>query len=239
MHKKMKIICLFTLLGVSLPLFARVAEEPYDYRERTRQLAFDPARFFTERNGLDLFISVRYTGDDYGYPVYSIGVRKGCIFSDEGEARKSCGNRLVARMVRSPSGGKVERPRSRGQRLFGALSGKKIADDAGLKNALNEYGLEWFEADLNACAPAIMHLKTAGETKFFPTAPLPDNNAPFDIILHADKIELLFGEYLERVRYYGLPQKDNPGGWADDFAKSLESCWVPATAVVPWHVPNR
>ena len=216
------------------PLAAQKSENEYDYRERTRQLAFDPVRFFPDSYSRDLFMSIRYTGDDYGYPVYSIGVRKGCTRDDQGEARKTCSNRLTARMVRSPFNGEAGRPRWRGQKLFGALHAKSIVDDANLKHALDEYGLEWLEADVTTCAPAIAHLETASEIKFFTTSPLPADGETIAIALHADKLELLFGGYLERVRYYGMVKDGNPGAWADGFAKSLETCWGPATDARPW-----
>lgn len=234
MRWKMKTLCLFAVAGMAVPSMADVVQTEYDYRERTRQLAFDPARFFPDRYVDDLFMSIRYTGDDYGYPVYSIGIRKGCTTQDTGEARKSCANRLTARMVRSPFDGEPGRARWRGQKLFGALNGKTITDDAGLGRALTEYGVQWLEADVNACAPAIAHLRTASELKFFTTSPLPVDGDLGSIVLHADKIELLFGEYLERVRYYGMLDTGNPGSWADGFAKSLETCWRPATVMAPW-----
>lgn len=236
MLRKTKLLCLIAFASISLPLSAEGDEVDYDYRERTRQLAFDPAQFFPDRYVSNLFMSIRYTGDDYGYPVYSIGVRKGCTREDKGDARKLCANRLIARMVRSPFQGEPERPRWRGQKLFGALHQKKVADDAGLKRALDEYGLEWLEADVNACAFAIAHLETASELKFFTTSPLPADGEAIAIVLHADKIEFRFGEYLERVRYEGMLKTGNPGSWADGFAKSLATCWKPATARSPWNL---
>lgn len=95
------------VLGLITPAAARDAQPSFDFRERTRALAFDPARFFSEQS--EPAMSVRYLGDDYGYPVYAIAVRRGCTDADRGEGRRTCGERLIARMVRSPYKGEPPR----------------------------------------------------------------------------------------------------------------------------------
>jgi hypothetical protein len=60
-----------------------------------------------------------------------------------------------------------------------------------------------------------------------------------EIVLHADKISFEIGEYLMRSRYEGWLKPGSPGAWANDFAASLESCWKPSTALVPWRVVKR
>lgn len=234
MLTKTRLLLLAFCACLPLPAAAQETGDAYNVAEQTRQLAFDPIRFFPDRHQMNLFLSIRYTGDDSGYPVYSIGVRKGCTPEDIGEARRTCGNRLTARMVRLSLDGERASPRMRGRKLISVLSQISIADDAGLKRALDAYGLEWLEADVTNCAPAMEHLRIASELRFFPTSPLPNEGEQLAIYLHADKVELLYGDYLERVRYFGMLKKDNPGGWADGFATSLETCWSPATALTPW-----
>ncbi|WP_435417182.1 hypothetical protein WAB17_09850 [Parerythrobacter aurantius] len=209
------------------------AEEPavaYDYRERTRQIAFDPGRFFDGGSAQPPYMSIIYSGDDYGYPVYSIAVRKGCTSRDTGDARKTCGKRMVARMVRSPGDGETERPRWRGAKLFAALAKQNPTDDDQLVAALDGYGLEWLEADIGACRSALDHLARKNVSFFNDPAV-----GELSLVLHADKITFDYrSEYLAHTRYYGQIKPENAGGWAAAFASSLEPCWVPSAAPKPW-----
>jgi hypothetical protein len=220
------------LLGLVAPSAAQDAPPSYDYRERTRALAFDPARFFPERS--HPAISVRYLGDDHAFPVYAIAVRKGCVDTDQGEARRTCGERLVARMVRSPFEGKPPRPRARGQRLFATIAQSMPQNDDALLRLLDNTGLEWLEADVGKCPAAMAHLATGRDLKFSPA--MDQAGPPAEIVLHADTVSFEIGEYLTRSRYEGWLKPGSAGAWANDFAASLEACWKPSTALVPWRV---
>ena len=222
------------LLGQVAPVAAQDAPPSYDFRERTRTLAFDPARFFPERS--EPAISVRYLGDDYGFPVYAIAVRRGCTDADQGEARRTCGERLIARMVRSPFEGKPPRPRARGQRLFATIAQSQPQNDNALLRTLDDTGLEWLEADVRKCPTAMAHLATGRDLKFSPAA--DPTRQPLEIVLHADKISFEIGDYLMRSRYEGWAKPGSPGAWANDFAMSLETCWKPSMAPVPWRAAN-
>lgn len=205
-------------------------------RSATRQLAFDPGRFFPERYS-DPLIEIRYTGDDYGYPVYAIAVDRGCTSQDIGEARKTCFGRLTARMVRAPGIGPAEgEGRSRrqaGAKIFVQLQHIAPRDEAQLRKSIDALGLEWLEADVNACPAAMAHLETDGDIGFFANPVVPKDNS-LDIVLHADKIAFSFGGYLTRSHYDGHLAKGSPGAWAHQLAVSLGDCWKPATATAPW-----
>ncbi|ATY32587.1 hypothetical protein [Sphingomonas psychrotolerans] len=207
----------------------------YDFRERTRALAFNPLLFFPERS--EPTMSVRYLGDDYGFPVYAIAVRRGCTEVDQGEARRTCGERLVARMVRAPFEGVPPRPRARGQRLFAAIAQAKPQSDDALIRLLDKSGLEWLEADVRKCPTAMAHLATGRDLKF--SSAINQTDQPPEIVLHADTVAFEIGEYLTRSRYEGWLKPGSPGEWANDFAASLETCWRPSTAVVPWRVVKK
>ena len=225
-------IAVALVLGSVSPSAAQNAAPSYDFRERTRALAFDPARFFPERS--EPTMSVRYLGDDYGFPVYTIAVRRGCIDAEKGEARRTCGERLVARMVRSPFEGEPPRPRVRGQRLFATIAQSKPQNDEALLRLFDNGGLEWLEADVGKCPTAMAHLATGRDLKFSPA--MDQTGQPAEIVLHADKVSFEIGNYLTRSRYDGWVKQGSPGGWANDFAASLEPCWRPSTALVPWRV---
>lgn len=217
------------VFGLVTPLTAQDSVPNYDFRERIHVLAFNPDRFFPERFGLAM--SARYLGDDYGYPVYTIAVRKGCTRDDQGEARLTCGERLIARMVRSPFQGTPPRPRARGQRLFGAIAQYEPQNDEALLKLLDNAEMEWLEADVRQCSAAMAHLATVRDLRF---SSIIDQMGPTEIVLHADKVTFEISDFLVRSRYEGWLKPGSPGAWANDFATSQEACWKPSTAAVPW-----
>ncbi len=223
------------IICMSAPSHAQDAVPAYDFQERTRELAFDPARLFPEQSQPAL--SIRYLGDDYGFPVYALAVRRGCVDADQGEARRTCGARLTARMVRSSFNGRPPRPRVRGQRLFAFIAQSKPQNDDALLRSLDAAGLEWLEADVRSCIPAMAHLATGHDLKFSPGMDI--TGSPAEIVLHADKVTFEVSDYLKRSRYDGWLKPGSPAAWANDFAASLESCWRPSTAVVPWRAAEK
>lgn len=219
------------LLGPAAPVASQDSIPSYDFRERTRVLAFDPARFFPERSLPAM--SVRYLGDDYAYPVYTIAIRKGCTGDDHGEARRTCGERLIARMVRSSFQGIPPRARARGQLLFAAIARAQPQSDEALLRLLDNAELEWLEADVRQCSAAMAHLATGRDLRF---SSIIDQTDPSEIVLHADKVTFEIKDYLMQSRYEGWLKLGSPGAWANDFAASLETCWKPSKAIVPWRV---
>lgn len=217
------------------PSRAQDASPAYDFQERTRELAFDPTRLFPERSQTAL--SIRYLGDDYGFPVYAIAVRRGCIDADQGEARRTCGARLTARMVRSSYKGEPPRPRARGQQLFAVIAQSKPQNDDALLRSLDTAGLEWLEADVRSCPPAMAYLATGRDLKFSPSVDL--TGPPTELVLHADIVTFEISDFLTRSRYVGWLKPGSPAAWANDFATSLESCWRPSAAVVPWRAVKK
>lgn len=223
------------VLGLVSPSTAQDAASSYDFRERIRILAFDPARFFPEQPAPEM--SVRYLGDDYGYPVYAIAVQRGCTAADQGDARRTCGERLTARMVRAPFEGKPLRPRARGQQLFATVAQAGPQNEDDLLRLLDRTGLEWLEADVGQCPTAMAHLATGRALKFSPA--LNRTDRPFEIILHADTVTFEVDEHLAHSRYEGWLKPGSPAVWADQFAASLETCWKPASAPVPWRAAKE
>ncbi|VVT18421.1 hypothetical protein [Erythrobacter sp. EC-HK427] len=216
----------------SFPALAQDDASHYDYRQRTRELAFDPQRFFPERP--EPWMEIVYSGDDYGYPVYSIGILLGCTSEDVGEARRGCGSRMIARMVRAPFNGEPPRPRNRGQALFGFLYESGVSDDASLREALGRYRLEWLETDVSECGPAMAMMEANPALSFF-ALPLVPRDPLSGIALHTDKIRFVHRDsYLFESTYYGALWEDSPGAWADEFAQSLEACWQPSESTPPW-----
>ncbi|KQM63156.1 MULTISPECIES: hypothetical protein [unclassified Sphingomonas] len=207
----------------------------YDVAERTRALAFDPGRFFVERP--QPAMAIRYLGDDYAMPVYAIAVRKGCVDTDDGDARLTCGQRLIARMVRAPFSGTPRRPRERGYRLIGTLARAHPDSDDALRQGLDAAGLDWVEADVRQCPKAMAQLATLPDQRF--AAGIDFDRRLSEIVLHADTIRFDLDDFHLRARYEGWLKPGTAGVWADGFAASLEGCWKPATAPPPWQAPGR
>lgn len=221
--------------GLTWPAAAQDASPAFDYAERTRALAFDPARFFAEHR--PPVMSIRYMGDDYDYPVYAVAVRRGCTAADQGEGRRTCGGRLTARMVRAPYEGEPPRPRTRGQMLFATLAKAQPKGDEALLGLLDAAGLEWLEADVGECPGAMAHLATGQDLTFSPTLDQIGQPDPWgEIVLHADKVTFETGDYLMRSRYEGWLKPGSAGAWANALAASLEPCWHPSAAAVPWRM---
>ena len=119
-----------------------------DVKAMVQQAAFNPATYFPSRYIKDRsIVRIAYTGDDYGWPVYSIAIAEGCL---DGETipRDNCGSRLRARMVRAPALVDVDRLRVLGARLVTQVreTGARSPDE--VRQALDDMNLEWVRARL-------------------------------------------------------------------------------------------
>ncbi|WP_294327085.1 hypothetical protein [uncultured Sphingomonas sp.] len=227
---------LVPLVALSLAAAAPAQEAPgYSFRERTRALAFDAGRFFAATP--EPMIAIRSDGDTFGLPLYALALRPGCNPADSAASRADCSRRIVARMVRAILPAAATERHLRGQRLFTALERARPDDDDALRRTLDSAGLEWVEADVRQCAPAMAHLATLQEVRFVPSLDL--DRPIFEMTSHADQIRVDVHHGLVRSRYEGWAKPGTAGAWASDFAKSLEGCWKPATAPVPWRVVVR
>ncbi|WAC48204.1 hypothetical protein OVA03_16165 [Asticcacaulis sp. SL142] len=230
---------LATVAGLVLVVTASAsAETPnpmFETRDVVSALAFDPSKFFQEENGQDL-VRFAYRGDDYGWPVYSIAIRNGCL----NERTKECHMGRRARMVRAPVIEKMERPRWRGTALIGKVSAQKPANPYETAKVLDTVGMEWMEADLVTC-PGAMEVLAEGNSLIWVTSETlkPTPETEFELVLHADTITVEFPYYLRQVRYQGYLAKRSPAAWADKLAKTLDPCWKPASAPVPWHIQEK
>jgi hypothetical protein len=108
--------------------------------------------------------------------------------------------------------------------------------DESLIRLLDNAELEWLEADVRQCASAMTHLATGRDLRF---SSIIDQTGPTEIVLHADKVTFEISDYVMRSRYEGWLKPGSPGAWANDFASSLETCWKPSTAIVPWRVAKE
>lgn len=138
-------------------------------------------------------------------------------------------------MIRAPFPGTPRRPRERGYRLIGTLEQARPDSDDALRRGLDDAGLEWVEADVRQCPKAVTQLATMGELRF--ATGIDFDRRLSEIVLHADTIRFELGDYLLRASYEGWLKPGTAGAWADAFAESLEGCWKPTTAPVPWKAP--
>jgi hypothetical protein len=206
----------------------------FDVHKAVLAEAFDPERFFDGRYVDAPVLTIRYLGDDYDYPVYAIALFKGCHDADA-EGDRSCRERLQVRMIRAPYDGEPERPRWRGTRLLEELRSRGVSSRKELLQALDDGAVEWLEADLAACPAALEHARSTGDLRWFSEPLVQEPSDNIAIVLHADTVDVRFRpNYFTDFRYTGIVDDDLPNGWANAFAKSLETCWRPATAIRPW-----
>jgi hypothetical protein len=136
-------VAAFALLLVGLGSQALAnTDSSVDTRQIVTDLAFDPAKFFGDDRGQDL-IRFTYTGDDYGWPVYAIAIRSGCL----GTPTPNCNLERRARMVRAPAIENMERPRWRGRALIGKVDAQKPKHPKDVASILGTVGMEWVECD--------------------------------------------------------------------------------------------
>lgn len=220
----------FLLLLAPAALFAQSSSAFEDAKHEISRTAFDPATFFAGDAQVPPMLTIRYTGDDYAWPVYSIAVQQGCSLRGRRTA-PACATQHVARMVRAPAFPNATRPRHRGSGLVGLVvqSGKP------LPAALDAAGLDWVEVDLADCPAAASVFGEVPDIEWVPRhiyAPEPNE---LELVLHADTIEVRFDGPARRMTYHGYVAKGSPAAWAAKFAGALEPCWKKAGATPPWH----
>lgn len=201
-----------------------------------RQVAFDPRTYFPSQYIKDRsIVRIAYTGDDYGWPVYSIAIAAGCM---DGETipRDNCASRLRARMVRAPVLPDAARPRVQGAQLVARVreSGAESAED--VRRVLSELNLEWVEADLRTCPGALAALARSAEAAWVPVAVAdpPLRGGDLGIVLHADIVRVEVQQYARFTSYSGWIAEQSPAAWAVEMASILEPCWAPTQNPPPW-----
>ncbi|HLL59687.1 MAG TPA: hypothetical protein VK391_07350, partial [Allosphingosinicella sp.] len=80
-------------------------------RDEVDAFAFDPKKLFGAREFGRNTVTIAYRGDEFGWPVFSMAVRRGCLAEEK--MGPHCGTRRIARMVRAPAPPNLERPRQR------------------------------------------------------------------------------------------------------------------------------
>ena len=199
-------------------------------RTEVAALAFDPKKLFGGTVPGPDQVTIAYAGDDFGWPVFSMAVRRGCL--DGEKMGPHCAARRVARMVRSPAPPDLTRPRQRGSLLMDRM----LKGDGPLPLRLDRAGLEWVEADLNSCPGATRKFEDGRSIMWVPAEVFASGSPPLrGIPLHADNVEVVFTGYSRRSTYNGYVAPGSAAQWAVELAAALDGCWRPLTAVAPWH----
>lgn len=201
-----------------------------------RSAAFDPASFFPTSGRALSTVRIEYRGDDYDWPVYAIAVARACV----GEAARPCATRPLARMTRAPAVPDSDRLRHRGAALVVALARQGVDTPEEARSALPSQGVEWLEADLDACPSAKAVLNRVGSIRWTARAAVDQalsDDPSFDLVLHADTVRVEFEQFREISVYDGWLKERSPGAWARSLYEALEPCWGPATITPPWERP--
>ena len=194
------------------------------------EVAFDTDRYF---QGNKASISIVYTGDDYNWPVYGIGIVRGCAHPDVLPLAQ-CREAWRARMVRVPQTG-MESPRLAAARFVRRLADAGANTREAMDEAVMGAGLQWLEADIKTCPGAEDHIAKATQLDWVPHEAIeePSRDMP-RLVLHADKLTVTFQKHLWNARFHGWIGDGSPAVWGKDMADLLEPCWRPATVRTPW-----
>jgi hypothetical protein len=198
-------------------------------REEVAALAFDPNKLFDGRAGGTDVVTVAYAGDDFGWPVFSMAIRRSCL--EREKMGPHCTWRRVARMVRSPAPPDLRRPRQRGSLLMARM----LRSDGPTRLGLDRAGLEWVEADLDSCPGAIPKFQEGRSATWVPADVFASGRPPMHApVMHADNVKVVFADSSRRSTYNGYVAPGSPAQWAVELAATLDRCWRPLTAVPPW-----
>ena len=216
----------FTLLAVSGAANADVTD--HKTNKKIYSLAFDPDRNFWGEG--EPFVTVVHRGDDWGVPVYSLGVAE-------------IDGKFIARIVRSSLSDAEDRPRAAGYRLYSTVGAAKAKGESELITLFDSGAVEWLEADMDSCPGASDAITTihASNWTVYPDASWErkfgnsDNNTP--IVLHADTIQVRYHSYLQQIEYSGWFSggDDHVSTAVLNLEKALKDCWKPSTSKAPWH----
>ena len=204
-----------------------------------QDVAFDPATYFRSPYIRDQsVVRISYTGDDYGWPVYSIAIAEGCV---DGETipRNNCASRVRARMVRAPGVLGATRLRQAGAALVFRVGETGATSVEEVRQTLSRVGLDWFEADVRACPEALTTLAKSAEAVWVPSAVAnPTSGDEMSaIVMHADIVRVEVQQYARLTTYSGWLAHQSPAAWAVEMASVLEPCWRPMASDPPWLLP--
>ncbi|HEV2745934.1 MAG TPA: hypothetical protein VGW34_01380 [Allosphingosinicella sp.] len=201
---------------------------------RVREIAFNPNTFFKQETLLEPLISITYTGDDWGWPVYAIALHEGCVRPEPVGPR--CWYRRTARMMRVHGLASHERPRTAGRLLIDRIDAKAPRTDEEIKTVLDGSELDWLQADLNACPRAAALIsKTKNMDWVGSEIHSPVRGGPITYAVHADDTMIHLRSSIQQVSMFsGLPRGNNPAAWAKKFYQALQPCLKPASAPWPW-----
>jgi len=195
--------------------------------------AFDPARIFVgdvrpssdDQVVLEVSASLR----DYYIPAYSLAIAYRCR-AVETLGRIKCGYTARTLRVGPPGEGQFDRGLMFLSRLRNA---RTVQEMRPLMDG--QTGLQWLEADVDACPQGIFAIDSVRVTNWRPDIhyPLQPRNER-EIILHPAQIRVkMIGTYTTTT-YQGWVLADGVPAAVRTLLDTLEPCWTPATSPKPW-----
>lgn len=199
-------------------------------RETVARLAFEPDRYFGEEQYGRNDIRIVYSGDEFGWPIYAIAVRRGCVPRNHGRRCKA-GFRM--RMARAPAPADMTRPRDRAIPIWRKFTEGSSRTPQQVAAILNDAGVEWLETDSVNCPGVAPLLERTSALTWVPAQPSPGQR-PAAPLMHYDVVEVSFSAYSRRATYVGAIVEGAPSEWAARLASAAERCWRPAASAAPW-----
>jgi hypothetical protein len=198
-------------------------------RDEVDALAFDPKKLFGAKEFGRNNVTIAYKGDEFGWPVFSIAVRRGCLAEEK--MGRHCGTRRIARMVRAPAPANLMRPRQRSWYLMQNV----LRSNGPVRAALDSAKLEWVEASLDNCPGATAKFEEGGSIRWVaPNYFASDPGMGDPPVMHADNVEVTFEDFGRRSTYNGYVAEGSPAKWAVGLVEALDGCWQPASSIAPW-----
>lgn len=205
------------------------------YQLRVNDLAFDPARFFSDDEFIGDYVLIEYVAD-YGMPTYAIAIVEGCL---EGQSREDkCWANVTSRIVRAPIDWRSSPPRIDGWALTEEvyLTGARTEEE--MVAALAQSRIEWLEVDATRCKffhEEIRQIAAADQGLEVFTREFSDELVFY---AHADTVTLTIVTNGTRKKIEGVPLEGGPLDQVDAAVSRLmdreANCLKPSDSTPPW-----
>jgi len=211
---------------------ARLPEEP---GMGVLSAAFDPERTFAgdlrESTDDELVLTVWASARDDYAPAYNLAIAFRCLPS--GPAGEwQCG--YQARMLRvAPTISE-----GTGESLGLYWQAKEAQSASDMRGRLDRAGLQWLEADVNACPKGIFAMDSIRIADWRPDIHYAlQEREDREVIMHPAEIRVMMHGSYTRSTYEGWVLANGVPAAVRTLIETLEPCWKPGTSPLPWRRP--
>lgn len=200
--------------------FQRILET----RDKLNSGIFDPANL--PFDGEETLLTARYTGDDYGWPVWSMAIVRSCAPRSYPCAQ----DRLKIRTIRAFPIKTDGRPRNKGSSLTSQIN-TFIMQGESIESAISKSNIAWDFVDIDSCPAAKTLFETAPDQKWVSDDIFERRIIPY---LHADSVEVKLYSARAIILYKDIPTGDQPSAWASALMEAAIPCLTQSYMTPPW-----